>query len=155
MIDFSKIDEAPPSITLTSLPLFGEEGASKPGEKFRGVFVGIKEERKGVTENGELIIKRIAYFLGKGNILYTHMGVMLLRVVQGILPGTVVEIEFTGKEKTSNGHNVKKYNVVALDVPRVDLMAEFGGTLTLPAPEEHIFTSDQHTTPEALPAPAE
>ena len=106
------------------------------GEKFRGLYVGMKSFDKVDPNTGALTSMPVAHFFD-GTGLVFNMGAQLTRAIAMIKPGTSVEI--TLKELKSNKHSgkTKIYSIAPLDIPKVDLEEMFGGVLAIgdPAPE--------------------
>lgn len=149
--DYAKqLNTAKTTVTITPSPLILE----KVGEKFRGLYIGIRAFDKLNQTTGEIESKPVAHFFDGNKVLF-NMGAQLTRAVEMLAPG--ISVEITLKELKPNKHSgkTKIYDIAPLDIERVDMTTLFGGMLVitapaaehlLPAPKESVVMQDGEMT---------
>lgn len=137
MTDYAKqLTQAKPTVTITPSPLIFE----KPGEKWRGLYLGQKHFDKTDSQTGEIKTIPVAHFFDGTKVLF-NMGAQLTRAMQDVPTGVSVEIQLTElKANKHGGGKTKIYAVTPLDIPRIDLSEMFGGYLNIqPQAAEHLI----------------
>ena len=111
-----------------------------PGEIVRAVFIGFTQMN---NQQGNRI--PTACFQGKDRV-WVNAGTNLVDQVQRITPGTPVQVQYKGKEKTKNGNNVKVFDV--------RLLVQAGSHTAAPAPvAASVNGHADQPAPAALPDP--
>lgn len=130
MNDYLKqLNEAETTVTITPKPLIME----KPGEKFRGMYIGLQSFEK----DGRMI--PVAHFFDGEGIVF-NMGAQLTRAVSMLKPGISVQIELVELKPNTKGGKTKIYSVTPLNIPRQNIEEMFGGVLSIEAPSpEHLL----------------
>lgn len=140
--DYAKqLTTAKTTVTITPSPLILE----KVGEKFRGLYIGVRAFDKLNQATGEIESKPVAHFFDGNKVLF-NMGAQLTRAVETLAPG--VSVEITLKELKPNKHSgkTKIYDIAPLDIERVDMTTLFGGMLVITAPDaEHLLPASKES----------
>lgn len=116
---------------------------TRPGEEFRGVYLGQRIWPKRNKETGEITNVPVAQFYD-GQKIRTNMGVQLVREVDKLAPGTSVRIVLVRSEKNTKNGSTKIYDIFPLRLPLINPAALFGGYLPAPV-VEHTGQPDDET----------
>lgn len=139
-----ELADAEKTITITPVPLI----MNNAGDKFRGMYIGIKTWPKLDAKTGELIDQPVAHFYDGEKIVF-NMGAQLTRAISDLKPGVSVEIVLSELKKNKHNGNTKIYSITPLKVPVKNLEEMFGGFLNIAPPaEEHLIAA-----PAATPEP--
>lgn len=117
----AKLETAETGINVTASAVV----LDKPGDKFRGYFVGFSHFEKTDAKTGEIISVKVANFLVAGAMKF-NMGAQLTREMEKITTGSAVEVELTELKKNAKGGATKIYNVRLLNVEPVNVPQIFG-----------------------------
>jgi hypothetical protein len=91
------------------------------GETLRAVFNGFTTFKvKDKVNKGEYINRKTAVFQTKNGIKI-NMGANLIKQMELVPVGTAVQITYKGEQKTNSGNEVKIYEVMTLNVKRVNV----------------------------------
>lgn len=107
------------------------------GDSIRAVFNGFTTfQVKDKVNKGGYLPKRTAVLQTKTGIKI-NMGANLVKQLELVPVGTAIQITYKGEQKTNSGNEVKVYEVITLNVPRVNIPAIHNQPqLTQPAPVE-------------------
>lgn len=125
-----ELANAQKSIPITAVPLVMD----KPGEKFRGMYLGLKNWRKENPETGEISDQPIAHFYDGEKVLF-QMGAQLTRAISSLKPGVSVEIVLSELKKNKHNGSTKIFSITPLKIPVANLEELFGGFFEIAAPE--------------------
>ena len=107
--ELPNLEDAEVGFSLEAKYLKFDEGM----KRVRAVFNGFTEIHK--RENGELQPMKAAVLQNKDG-LFLNSTSNILDQLSRIPVGTAVQIEYVGTEKTSNGYQVKKFDIRVLNV---------------------------------------
>ena len=90
----------------------------RKGEKIRLYYIGLTE-RKMIDysdysgEQSEMGMA-VVFYCRKTDTLYVNMANQIVRVIQNLKRGTMLEITYLGLESTRNGRNMQNFKIVLL-----------------------------------------
>jgi hypothetical protein len=91
----------------------------KAGDTVRAIFNGMTSitSTKNVKPGEPARVIPTAVFQNKGGV-YINSGANLVNQIRNLRPGTPVQIEYQGEEKTSSGNKIKKFEVHILKIAK-------------------------------------
>ena len=139
-----QLKTAKPTVTITPTPLIME----KVGDKFRGLYLGLRGFDKVDPKTGEKKHLPVAHFYDGERVRF-NMGAQLTRQIEVLNVGVSVEIVLTELKPNSQGGKTKIYSITPLDLPKIDLAELFGGYLNITAPApEYLLPAPSVPEPE-------
>jgi hypothetical protein len=144
-----ELKQAKTTVIITPASLIFE----KPGQRFRGLYLGQRVFESADPATGEVKAKMAAYFFDGEKILF-NLGAQLTRALSTLSEGVSVEIELKELKSNKKGGKTKIYDVSPLDLPIQNPADVFGGhfRIAAPAPEKLLHAGSANETTSASTA---